>query len=67
MNKNTEKNKKYNSKVISALRDKYGLSLQFIYLSLAGHRTSETAEKLKKEYHQMDAQIQKILNPEVNL
>jgi hypothetical protein len=63
MNKDNEKIKynKYIPIVINRLKDKYGLSTQFIHQSLRGDRTSETSEKIVAEYKLLAKEIEKII------
>ncbi len=64
MNKDNQKKKynKYISVVINRLKDKYGLSTQFIHQSLRGDRVSETSEKIVAEYKILAAEVEKALN-----
>lgn len=52
--------------VVNRLKDKYGLSTQFIHQSLRGDRVSETSEKIVNEYKLLTAEIEKVLNKEKN-
>lgn len=64
MNKDNQK-KKYNSYVsvvINRLKDKYGLSTQYIHQSLRGDRVSETSEKIVADYKLLVAEVEKALN-----
>jgi hypothetical protein len=64
MNKDNQKKKynKYVPIVIKRLKDKYGLSTQFIHQSLRGDRVSETSEKIVAEYKLLSAEVEKALN-----
>jgi hypothetical protein len=64
MNKDNQKKKsnKYISVVINRLKNKYGLSTQFIHQSLRGDRVSETSEKIVAEYKILAAEVEKALN-----
>ena len=64
MDKDNQKMKynKYITVVINRLKDKYGLSTQFIHQSLRGDRVSETSEKIVAEYKLLSAEVQKALN-----
>jgi hypothetical protein len=64
MNKDNQKKKynKYVTVVINRLKDKYGLSTQFIHQSLRGDRVSETSEKIVAEYKLLSAEVEKALN-----
>lgn len=63
MNKDNEKGKynKYIPIIINRLKDKYGLSTQFIHQSLRGDRTSETSEKIVAEYKLLASEVEKVL------
>jgi hypothetical protein len=63
MNKDNQKRKynKYVTVVINRLKDKYGLSTQFIHQSLRGDRVSETSEKIVAEYKFLSAEVEKAL------
>ena len=50
------------SVVINRLKDKYGLSTQFIHQSLRGDRVSETSEKIVADYKTLAAEVEKALN-----
>ena len=64
MNKDKQKKKynKYMTVVINRLKDKYGLSTQFIHQSLRGDRVSETSEKIVAEYKLLTAEVEKALH-----
>lgn len=64
MNKDNQKKKynKYVSVVINRLKDKYGLSTQYIHQSLRGDRVSETSEKIVADYKLLVAEVEKALN-----
>jgi hypothetical protein len=64
MDKDNQKKKsnKYISVVINRLKNKYGLSTQFIHQSLRGDRVSETSEKIVAEYKILAAEVEKALN-----
>jgi hypothetical protein len=64
MYKDNQKKKynKYMTVVINRLKDKYGLSTQFIHQSLRGDRVSETSEKIVAEYKLLSAEVEKALN-----
>ena len=63
MSKDNQKKKynKYVPIVIKRLKDKYGLSTQFIHQSLRGDRVSETSEKIIAEYKFLSAEVEKAL------
>ena len=63
MNKDNEKRKynKYIPIVINRLKDKYGLSTQFIHQSLRGDRVSETSEKIVADYKILVKEVEKAL------
>lgn len=64
MNKDNQKKKynKYVSVVINRLKDKYGLSTQYIHQSLRGDRVSETSEKIVADYKLLVAEVEKALH-----
>ena len=49
----------YNPTIIKRLKEKYGLSTQFIGQSLRGERTSETSLKICEDFKKMTAEINK--------
>jgi hypothetical protein len=63
MNKDNQKKKynKYVSVVINRLKDKYGLSTQYIHQSLRGDRVSETSEKIVADYKILVKEVEKAL------
>ena len=63
MNKDNQKKKynKYITVVINRLKNKYGLSTQFIHQSLRGDRVSETSEKIVADYKLLSAEVEKAL------
>lgn len=62
MNKSTNNKNKYNQRVITTLQNKYGVSREFIRLSIISERTSELAEKIKREYFSLNDKIEKLLS-----
>lgn len=52
---------KYNPAIIKKLKEKYGLSTQFIGQSLRGERTSATSMKICEDFRTMQAEINKTL------
>ncbi len=52
---------KYVSVVVNRLKDKYGLSTQFIHQSLRGDRVSETSEKIVADYKILVKEVEKAL------
>jgi len=63
MDKYNQKKKynKYVSVVINRLKDKYGLSTQYIHQSLRGDRVSETSEKIVADYKLLVVEVEKAL------
>lgn len=51
----------YNREIIRRLREKHGFTSRFIYASLRGDRTSESAEKIVEDYKKMEIEINKTL------
>ena len=63
MNKNNKKKpyNQYNPAIIKRLKEKYGVSTQFIGQSLRGDRESETSTKIKSDYKEMEKEVAKTL------
>lgn len=63
MNKNKQKKEyaTYNPAIIKKLKEKYGLTTQFIGQSLRGDRQSETSTKICEDYKIMEKEINKSL------
>ena len=63
MDKNRQKKeyKSHNPAIIKKLKEKYGLTTQFINASLRGDRTSETSAKICEDYKVMEKEIKKAL------
>ena len=63
MDKNNKKKtyNQYNPIIIKKLKQKYGLSTQFIGQSLRGDRTSDTSLKICEDYKIMLREINKVL------
>lgn len=61
MDKSKKKNlyRSYNPAIIKRLKEKYGLTTQFIGQSLRGERTSETSIKICEDYKIMEREINK--------
>ena len=59
-NKKTIYNK-YNPAIIKKLKDKYGMTTQFINASIRGDRTSDSSLKIVEDYKKMTNEIQKTL------
>lgn len=51
----------YNPVIIKKLKQKYGLTTQFIGASLRGERNSETSIKICEDYKTMELEINKTL------
>ena len=58
----TPQKKQYNQLVVKRLMKKYGLTKYFIHQSLRGERTSETSEKICKEYTALCTEVDTVLN-----
>lgn len=52
----------YNPAIIKKLKEKYGMTTQFIGASLRGDRTSDTSTKICEDYKTMETEINKTLN-----
>jgi len=63
MNKNKQKNERptYKPVIIQKLKEKYGVTVQFINASLRGDRTSETSTQICKDYKLMEKEINKTI------
>ena len=63
MSKNRQKKEyaSHNPAIIKKLKEKYGLTTQFINASLRGDRTSETSTKICEDYKLMEKEINKTL------
>lgn len=63
MNKNKQKKEynQYDTSIMRKLREKYGLTTQFIGQSLRGERTSDTSLKICEDYKKMQSEINKSL------
>lgn len=63
MSKSKQKKKygSYNSVVINKLREKYGVTTQFIHQSLRGDRVSETSAKICSDYKIIETEVNKTL------
>lgn len=56
MSKEKKKTRKtYDTNIINALIEKYGVSRYFITESIKGHRNSVTSESIRKEYNSLSA------------
>jgi hypothetical protein len=53
--------KKYNVLVINRLKEKYGLSMRYIHMSLNGDRKSETSDLIIKDYKELCTEVDKAL------
>lgn len=63
MDKNKQKKDyaSYNPAIIKKLKEKYGVTTQFIMASLRGDRTSDTSGKICEYYKLMESEITKSL------
>jgi hypothetical protein len=63
MDKNNKKKtyNQYNPIIIKKLKQKYGLTTQFIGQSLRGDRTSDTSLKICEDYKKMLREINKVI------
>lgn len=64
MDKPTKKNKNLNREVVNRLIEKYGVSRRFITMSIRGDRTSETSDKITKEYKRLCKKVVTTLKEE---
>ncbi len=51
----------YNKSIIKRLKEKHGFTSTFIYASLRGDRTSESSNKICKDYKLMEIEVNKTL------
>lgn len=63
MRKNKKKGtyRTYNPAIIKKLKQKYGLTTQFIGQSLRGERNSDTSIKICEDYKKMEKEINRTL------
>lgn len=63
MDKNKQKKQlaSYKPAITQKLREKYGVTIQFVNASLRGDRTSETSTKICKDYKIMEKEINKTI------
>lgn len=64
MNKNKQKTERptYKPVIIQKLKEKYGVTTQFINASLRGDRQSETSTKICEDYKSMEREINKTID-----
>ena len=62
VNKSTKNRNTYIKQVVSRLAGKYQVSERMVIYSINGERTSETAQKISKEYKTITARINNIIN-----
>lgn len=51
----------YKPAITQKLKEKYGVTIQFINASLRGDRTSETSTKICDDYKLMEKEINKVI------
>ncbi len=51
----------YKPAITQKLKEKYGVTIQFINASLRGDRTSETSIKICEDYKLMEKEINKVI------
>lgn len=63
MNKSKQKKEyaSYNPAIIQKLKEKYGMTTQFINASLRGDRTSDSSLKICEDYKLMEQEINKAI------
>lgn len=54
--------RKFNTDIIHRMAEEFEVSTNFIRKALNGHRTSQTAENIKKRYRELDMEIKKVLD-----
>ncbi len=64
MDKNKQKKQlaSYKPAITQKLKERYGVTIQFVNASLRGDRTSETSTKICEDYKLMEKEINKTLN-----
>lgn len=60
--KPTAQKRKYNQLVVRRLIEKHGFSKYYIHQCLRGERTSESADKIRKDYAVMCKEVEEVLN-----
>ena len=53
MNKPTKKRNVYNTEILTALSEEFGLTKRFVRMCIAGDAKSLTAETIRKKYKEM--------------
>lgn len=48
--------------ILKRLREKHGFSSRYIYMSIRGERTSESAVKIVADYNKMKIELNKTIN-----
>ncbi|MDA6068030.1 hypothetical protein NJT12_00235 [Flavobacterium sp. AC] len=61
MDKHTKTKSNHNTEILNRIKEKYGFSLRFIRMSLAGNRKSEMSDMVKKDYEIMHNAVTKLL------
>lgn len=63
MDKNRQKKQlaSYKPAITQKLKEKYGVTIQFVNASLRGDRTSDTSTKICEDYKKMETEITKTL------
>lgn len=61
MDKHTKTKSNHNTEILNRIKEKYGFSLRFIRMSLAGNRNSEMSDLVKKDYKIMHEAVTNIL------
>ena len=51
-----------NKEILKRLKEKHGFTSRFVYASIRGERTSESATKIVADYKKMVIEINKTLN-----
>lgn len=59
---NTKKNNTYNVIAVNAVSEKWKISKQYVRQCLRGDRNSISADNIKKEYHDIVREIDKLLS-----
>jgi len=65
MDKRTKKRVKYNTDILNALKEKYGVELDYIRKSIRGDRTGTLPIRIAEEYKSMQIASKKAINSKI--
>lgn len=66
MNKSKEKKQKLNATLINSIADKYGVTPNYVRMSVRGERNGVIPIKLQEEYKSLNRDVKKIINENMN-